>query len=275
MITHYAQLQLHTVSIQGVKQIYQQKLGFPVIYETDEEIRFQPTAHFTLSFLEVSEPLSPAHIAFEVPHSTFDESAAFIRDSGIPLLQWPDGREVDEFEKGRNIYFRDGDGNLLELISHSYITEGVLPPFGASKIMYLREVGFPADHVIQLREWFKHVLQMKTREESDIFNFVIGGTAHAIVSSTSRRWIPIAMRALPPRGTISFGVTDASFIRQVRSHVEEQSILFESDEELHFRQYGYSIRLVVAANFDAQIPVLLGLPLSVAKGSAAYDKSPI
>lgn len=240
--------------------MYQQKLGFPVIHESDNEIRFQPTPHFTLSFVEVSEPLSPAHFAFEVPYSTFNESAAFIRDSGIPLLQWPDGREVDEFETGKNIYFRDGDGNLLELISHSYLTESVLAPSGASKVIYLREVGFPTDDVVKLREWFKHVLQMKTRNESDTFNFVIGGTAHAIVTSTSRRWIPIAMRALPPILTASFGVTDARFIQEVRSHVKDQDVLFESAEELYWKQYGYGIRLIVTADFDAQIPALLRLP---------------
>ncbi|MFC5650057.1 VOC family protein [Paenibacillus solisilvae] len=273
MITHFADLQLHTVSIQGVKQIYQQKLGFPVTYETDSEIRFQPAEHFTLSFVEVSEPLSPAHFAFEVPYSTFHESEAFLRESGIPILQWPDGREADEFETGKNLYFRDGDGNLLELIAHSYITENVLSPVGGAKIMYLREAGFPTDDVPRLREWFKQVLQLKTREESDSFNFVIGGTAHAIVTSSARRWIPIAMRAMPPRLTASFGVPDAGFIRQVRAHVAEQDIRLESAEELCWNQYGYGIRLVVTPGFDAQLPAVLQLPLSAPPGSAASDRS--
>ena len=164
-------------------------------------------------------------------------------NAGIPLVQWPDGRDVDEFETGKNLYFRDGDGNLLELISHSYVKEGVLLPSGPCKVIYLREVGFPTDDVAQLREWFKRVLQLKTRNESDTFNFVIGGTAHAIVASTSRRWIPIAMRALPPTITVSFGVTDTGFIEQVRGHVKDEDVLFESREELHWRQYGYGLRL--------------------------------
>lgn len=106
--------------------MYQQKLGFPVILEKDNEIRFLPTPHFTLSFIEVSDPLSPAHFAFEVPHSTFNESAAFLRDSGIPLVQWPDGREIDEFETGKNLYFRDGDGNC-ESRSKKSCRQGVSP----------------------------------------------------------------------------------------------------------------------------------------------------
>jgi catechol 2,3-dioxygenase-like lactoylglutathione lyase family enzyme len=267
MITHFAGLQLNTVSKQAVKQFYEGQLQFPVVSESEQEISFQPTSHFTLSFKEVGEPLSPAHIAFEVPFSEFDASVAFLRAVGIPILTWSDGREVDEFETGKNIYFRDGDGNLLEIITHHYVVEGVLPSCGALKVMYLREIGFPVDDVIGFREWLKSTLQLRTNKESDLFNFVIGGIAHAIITSTSRRWIPIAMMALPPRMVVSFGVSDHSFIDRVRSSLEDQDIEYTLNDsgsgadELCFCMNGYSFRLI-PTELEQSIPAMLNLPLS-------------
>lgn len=269
MITHFAGLQLNTVSKQGVKQFYHDKLGFPVSFETEDEIRFQPTEQFTLSFKEAFKPISPAHIAFEVPYSAFDADVGLLRTAGIPILKWPDGREtVDRFESGdnRNIYFRDGDGNLLELIAHSYVKEKVIAPSGPLNLLYLREVGMPVDDVTGFRERLKSVLQLKTGEESDIFNFVVGGTAHAIVSSTQRRWIPISMMALPPDMIVRFGVTVPSFIDRVRRAIPQKDIVSESDGELHFMMYGYRLALVLT-DFDEDIPVRLNLPLS--RGEAA------
>ncbi|CAG7624779.1 hypothetical protein ACFQI7_03640 [Paenibacillus allorhizosphaerae] len=187
VITHFAELELNTVSIEGVKQVYRNQLGFPVVDESGGFIRFQPTPHVTLTFREVYEPISPAHIAFEVPYSQFDAVVRVIRNQMLLIARWADGREVHSFEGGKNIYFRDGDGHLLEIISHSYIREDVLAPHGALNVIYLREVGFPADDVTGFREWLKSTLHLRTKEESDTFNFVVGGTAHAIVSSVGRK----------------------------------------------------------------------------------------
>ncbi|SFM20638.1 hypothetical protein SAMN03159341_12063 [Paenibacillus sp. 1_12] len=264
MITHFAGLQLNTVSKLAVKQYYQDQLQFPVVFESETAITFQPTEHFAFTFTEVFEPVAPAHIAFEVPFSEFEASVAFVRSAGISLLRWPDGHEVDEFETGKNIYFRDGDGNLLEIITHSYVKEGVLASNGPLKVMYLREIGFPVEDVIGFREWLKINLQLRTIKEHDNFNFVIGGTAHTIVTSTQRRWIPIAMMALPPRMTVRLGVSDSSFIEQVRASLIEQAIVIQpdtdDDNELCFNLHGYRLCLLSAV-YPKEAAALLNLPL--------------
>ncbi len=52
---------------------------------------------------------------------------------------------------------------------------------------------------------------MKTMEDGDIFNFVVGGTAYVVATWWQRPWIPIAMKALPPKVHVSFGTADLAF----------------------------------------------------------------
>lgn len=129
MITHFSELKLQTVSIQGVKQIYS-RLCFPIDSESEKRISFQITEHCKITFEEVFEPISPAHIAFEVPYNQIDECVEFVKEAGIILSKWSDGREIYESETSKSVYFRDGDGNLLELNSHSYINNDVIPAVG-------------------------------------------------------------------------------------------------------------------------------------------------
>lgn len=263
MITHFARLQLNTVSIQGVKQFYHDLLRFPIIYESDNEIRFLPTEYFTLAFKETAEPIAPAHFAFEVPYSEFENVVKWIVEEHISLLKWADGRIVDIFETGKNVYFRDGDGNLLEIITHNYVKEGILPPSGPLKILYLRETGFPVDSVTHFRELLVRILNLKLDKVSDNFAFAIGGTAHAVIPSKKRKWIPISMTALPPTMNVSFGVTNSIFINEVKTYLQKEDIIYESngDGELYFKIHEYSFSLCMT-NFPEEVPSLLNLPYS-------------
>jgi catechol 2,3-dioxygenase-like lactoylglutathione lyase family enzyme len=263
MITHFADFRLHTVSLNGVRQFYNERLGFPVAFESDKEIRFQVARDTTLTFAEAYEPVAPAHFAFEVPYSAFSDVVAHMKkEAGIPLLRWPDGREIDEFDEsgaGINVYFRDGDGHLLELIAHRYVREDVLPPCGPLKVMYLREVGFPVDDVSGLREWMSRKFGMKLSKVYDDFTFAIGGTAHAIVVSKQRRWIPIGMFSLPPRMTVTFGVSGRDTLARIRESMDGEHILSAGEDEVTIRRGDYPIRFA-ATDVPADIAARLNLP---------------
>ncbi|XEC93810.1 VOC family protein [Paenibacillus tarimensis] len=263
MITHFSHLDLNTVSVEAAKQFYHDQLQFPIVTQSDREISFKPTEYFTLTFKQSFEPLAPAHIAFEVPYSEFANVYRQLRQKNIHVLKWPDGKIVDDFGKGKNVYFRDGDGNLLEIITHNYIKEDVLSPSGALKILYLREVGFPVDSVAEFRELLVQLFDFKLSNLSDDFTFAIGGTAHAVISSKGRKWIPIAMTALPPCLSLKLGVTNPNFIDKVRTNLDNRSIHYEMKEEseLHFRVQGYHF-ILCPTDFSENIPYKLNLPYS-------------
>jgi len=237
MITHFASLKIKTVSIQGVKQFYHDLLHFPVVKESETEIEFQPAPDFSLKFEEASEPIVPVHIAFEVAYSQFEIIVQKLGEQ-VPLLKWPDGKIVEQIDSGVNVYFRDGDGNLLEFIAHPYLKAGVLAPYGTYGVLYLREVGLPVEDPVAARLWMKQTLGLTIAKESDQFAFVIGGTAHAVVVSTMRKWIPIAMYALAPSLEITYGVTDERFLDRVRSSLDRRMIISDTEEGLHFECTG-------------------------------------
>ncbi|HEK9099599.1 glyoxalase/bleomycin resistance/dioxygenase family protein [Bacillus pfraonensis] len=264
MITHFSELKLQTVSIQGVEQVYAKCLGIPVLLKTDKQISFQLTPHVTLFFEEVYEPISPAHVAFQVPFSKFYETAKWVQESGLLIIKWEDGHEIDEEDGRLNLYFRDGDGNLLEIIAHNYIIEEVLIPCTPLNILYVREVGCPVESVPIFREWLKSNLSMKTFEDGEIFNFVVGGTAHVVASWKGRPWIPIAMKALPPKMHISFGTSSFNFIQMVQKHLRQNDVIFHfHNNEISFVQEGYSFSIQHTPRFKADIPKKLNLPLSI------------
>lgn len=261
MITHYAGLKLKTVSIQGVKQFYHGVLHFPVASESEVEIVFQPTPDFTLTFQETYEPIAPVHMAFEVASSKFEYAVQKLSEQ-IPLLKWPNGEAVDRFESGINVYFKDGDGHLLEFIAHDDLREGVLAPSGSYGILYLREVGLPVEDPVAARLWMKELLGLSIAKESEDFAFVIGGTAHAVVVSTKRKWIPISMYALAPSMEITYGVSDKSYVDQIRSSLDRRMIIADDDEGLIFRMYGYRIRMK-RTSFPKDIAARLNLPNAI------------
>jgi hypothetical protein len=262
MITHFEEVKLQTVSIQGVKQVYHDLLKFPIKFESEHMIVFQPAPSFKITFQKVNEPIAPVHMAFETEHSAYYYTVQNLKEAGMLLLRWPDGRDLNETkEDTRNVYFRDGDGNLLELIAHPYIREGILDPAGCLRILYLREVGLPTEDVPLFSRWLCSMLEMDTSRESDDFTFVIGGTAHAVVVSTERPWIPISMAALPPKLKITLGVSSRDDLDRVRASLSVEEYRSHTEQSLSFNKLGYDFQLAIT-NFGRDTPRLLNLPLS-------------
>ncbi|MDP1420491.1 glyoxalase/bleomycin resistance/dioxygenase family protein [Peribacillus simplex] len=259
MITHFADLELLTVSIEGVKQCYAKRLQFPILTESKDFIQFQLTPFTTLSFKEAFEPISPAHFAFQVPYSHFDEVVSFVQQSGLLVLSQEQGQYIDETNGRKNLYFRDGDGNLLEIIAHDYVNEDELKASGMLQVLYLREIGFPVDSVPILREWLKSHFGMKTEQDQDIFNFVISGTAHAIVVSKQRPWIPIAMKALPPKMAVTFGTPNKKFINDLSKQMDHT---FLDDSKKQFlSKDSYSFYIEHTPEFSAAMVENLNLSI--------------
>lgn len=255
MITHFAELRLPTVSLNGVKQVYATRLGLPIVRESNDQVTFALTPFTTLCFYLSNSPIAPVHFAIQVPYSSFRESVDIIRQSGLLIASWPDGHEIDETPEhgaygGRNLYFRDGDGNLLELIAHSYIPEDVIPAYGPLKALYLREIGFPVQSVSKFRSWLEDEFAFRSKDPDEQFSFVVSGTAHAVVVDYRRPWIPIAMRALQPNMHVVLGTPETTFFSRLLSRYDTTDRADSMEVSLQKDGYNFSIRLTSEFSVD-------------------------
>lgn len=76
----------------------------------------------TLDFDEV-EQVSPAHYAFLVSESRFDEIFGRIRERNLPYWADPFQQKpgaINRNDGGRGVYFKDPSGHLLEIITRPY-----------------------------------------------------------------------------------------------------------------------------------------------------------
>ena len=81
----------------------------------------------TLDFLETDEEIQTQHYAFLVSEPEFDEIFRRIQARKLPYWADPGRRQLDTIntrDGGRGVYFEDPSGNLLEILTRPYCSEG-------------------------------------------------------------------------------------------------------------------------------------------------------
>jgi hypothetical protein len=225
---------------------------------TDDSLAFAITPHTVLKFTLRQEPITPAHIAFQVPHASFAEVLDKIKRAGLLVTH----DHVDWGGGGQSLYFRDGEGHGLEIIAHAQIIDDVLPPCHYLGILFVREVAFHVKSVHRFRQWLRKTLEMKSQadDEADDFDFVIGGTAHAVVSALSRRGYPAGSFNVHTNQRVTFGTPDQAFICSVRDRlVVTGELVAEQPEEIEFQHESYRFALRHTPQFSAEWPTRLNL----------------
>ena len=80
----------------------------------------------------------------------------------ITHCKWQNGNVIGEENGLFNLYFKDGDGNLLEIIAHSYVKEDVLVPHSPLNILYVRKLVFLLKVYL-----FYGMVKIKSKYEND------------------------------------------------------------------------------------------------------------
>ena len=84
-----------------------------------------PSQSLTLDF-DNREKFQPQHYAFKVSESEFDEIFGRVKAEDLVYGSEPwtsENMEINHWNGGRGVYFRDPNGHLLELLTRDYTAE--------------------------------------------------------------------------------------------------------------------------------------------------------
>ncbi len=84
-----------------------------------------PSQSLTLDF-DNRESFQPQHYAFKVSEEEFDQIFGRLKDEGLVFGSGPfapENMDINHWNGGRGVYFRDPNGHLLELLTRDYTAE--------------------------------------------------------------------------------------------------------------------------------------------------------
>jgi hypothetical protein len=135
----------------------------------------------------------PQHIAFRIPSAAYADALVWL-GARVALLPNAGGGHDFAFPdwNADAMYFRDPDGNVLELIAHHDLPDGYDPPFAAGALLGVCEVGMPADDVPGFLGWLEQRTGAR-RWSGDGVTFAAAGDkgGSLIVVPRGRPWHPV------------------------------------------------------------------------------------
>jgi hypothetical protein len=136
---------------------------------------------------------SPQHIAFRIPSAAYADALAWL-GSCVALLPAAGGGHEFAFPdwNADAMYFRDPDGNVLELLAHHDLPEPYDPPFGPGTMLGVCEVGVPVDDMGAFLVWLEGRTGAR-RWSGDGVTFAAAGDKRGslIVVPRGRPWHPV------------------------------------------------------------------------------------
>ncbi len=84
-----------------------------------------PSQSLTLDF-DNRESFQPQHYAFKVSDAEFNDIFGRIKEEGLSYGSGPftpENGEINHWNGGKGVYFRDPNGHLLELLTRDYTAE--------------------------------------------------------------------------------------------------------------------------------------------------------
>jgi catechol 2,3-dioxygenase-like lactoylglutathione lyase family enzyme len=138
-----AEVRLATAEVDAQRRLYVDALGLTPLPAPRGALAVR-VGQSRLVF-EPGEP-SPQHIAFRIPSAAHADALEWLGERTALLPNADGGREHPFPDWNADaMYFRDPDGNVLELIAHHDFDDPYEPPFGPAHLLAIGEVGVPVD----------------------------------------------------------------------------------------------------------------------------------
>ena len=206
-----SELELVARDVPALHAFWAATLGLPVRVEDDDMVVEAGTSRMRFRTRRDALP-GVYHIAFNIPANRFAEARAWLA-ARVPLLVDANGAGEFAFPNwnAHAMYFKDPDGNILELIARHGLANATDHQFGEQDFLAVSEIGLAVDDVATTVGELTRSLGVPIYDGagSDAFSAVGDEYGLFIVVAKGRIWYPdtgVPAAALPLRVTVE---TDA------------------------------------------------------------------
>jgi catechol 2,3-dioxygenase-like lactoylglutathione lyase family enzyme len=203
-------MKFHSVSLSTSElpkqlEFYQNRLGLPVLEQSNTSVVFQVGAS-KLEFVQDTLGNAFYHFAFNIPSHQFAEAKVWLSNR-VELIKDTSGK--DEFHTDNwnadNVYFYDAGGNVAELIARHDLKSDVRKPFSVKSLECISELGIVTDDVPKTVEAIQAKLPVTLYRATlnDMFVPMGDETGLVIVVKRDRIWFPETKAAVVAPFTVA------------------------------------------------------------------------
>lgn len=183
-------VELSTANLAAQSHFYSHVLGLPMVASSPEQAIWQCGASQLILRQGVWHGV--AHFAFNIPENRFAEAKAWLRER---TRLHTDNSGADEFPfpnwNAHACYFRDADGNILELIARHDLPNAQAVPFTSDHLLSISEVGLIVTDVLGVVAQLQAVCGVEAyKGSSELFTAVGDPHGLLIVVKEGRLWYP-------------------------------------------------------------------------------------
>jgi catechol-2,3-dioxygenase len=187
----FKQVILHSGDLDVQRHFYGQVCELPIIVDASSEFTVQTgTTHLT--FVHVpNKPKGIYHLAFNVPENQLLAASVWLAERTSLVKEGHMFEFVDW--NAHAIYFRDGEGNIMEFIARHNLPNSADNPldFDQTKILEVSEVGLVTPDVLGTVQELNSTLNLPTWRGVGSDNFTAVGDEQGllIVVNEGRPWM--------------------------------------------------------------------------------------
>lgn len=185
------ELEILSGNLEVQKAFYGSILGLPML-ESDAQHLTVEVGSSRLIFTLQTDFFGRYHFAFDVPENQLEAAKKWL-EARVELIADVNGETIFESTNwnANQIYFRDPNGNILELIVRHELSNSSQTEFSSASLVNISEIGLACDNVPDVVKWLEENLQLEIyKSSSDTFAPV--GNAHGllILVQNTREWFP-------------------------------------------------------------------------------------
>jgi catechol-2,3-dioxygenase len=185
------ELRLQTSHIDTQKEFYTQRLGLPLVDETDSSVAIQ-IGETRLVFTQAEEGTEPYyHFAFNISENKLLLAKAWLAERQIALSRDDPDNSYSKSWNSHAIYFYDAAGNIVEFIARHSLPNAQEGPFTTQDLLYASEIGLVTDDVLAMVERLREAFGVEVYKGGISEEFAALGDEQGlfILSRRGRVWL--------------------------------------------------------------------------------------